>query len=164
VPGLPGYQSSLGKFGVDNNVVFRWQISGSVTLDSGNWSNTLTGNYRSGYRDHEARCADPALTPAQCTAAGQWLGPEIRVVNPTTGAFGSRVALSRTVAEYITMDFQTKYRMNKDLDLVLGIKNFLGVDPPLSLQDAGGGNMRGYDGRYADPLGRTWTFKANYRF
>jgi iron complex outermembrane recepter protein len=164
VPGLSGYQSSLGKFGVDNNVVFRWQISGSMTLDSGAWSSTVSANYRSAYRDHEAVCSVPTLTPAQCTAQGKWLGPEIRVLNPATGALGARVPFSRTVAEYITMDFQTKYRMNKDLDLILGIKNFLGVDPPLSVQDAGGGNMRGYDGRYADPLGRTWTFKANYRF
>lgn len=164
VPGLPGYQSSLGRFGVDNAVVFRWKLAGSLTLDSGPWSTTLVGNYRSGYLDHVARCADPTLSAAECTAQGQWLGPEIRTVDPATGAFGARIAYARKVASYVTLDLQTKYSVNKDLDVTLGIRNVLGEDPPFSMQDAGGGNMRGFDGRYADPLGRTWTLKASYRF
>jgi iron complex outermembrane recepter protein len=164
VPGVPGFQSSLGQFSLKNDVVFRWQLSGSVTLDSGPWSTTLTGNYRSGYRDHEARCSDPSLTPAQCTAQGKWVGPEIRVVDPVTGAFGERAALARRVAQYMTVDLQAKYAVTQALDVTLGIKNLLGEDPPFSVQDAGGGNMRGYDGRYADPLGRTWTLKASYKF
>lgn len=48
--------------------------------------------------------------------------------------------------------------------MTLRIKGLLGEDSPFSMQDAGGGNQRGFDGRYADPLGRTWTLKANYRF
>jgi hypothetical protein len=28
-------------------------------------------------------------------------------------------------------------------------------NPPFSIQDGGTGNMRGYDPRYSDPLGRT---------
>jgi iron complex outermembrane receptor protein len=164
VPGVPEMQSSLGKFDANSAVVFRWQLAGAVTLDSGNWSTTLKGNYRSGYRDHEARCADPALTAAQCTAAGLWLGPDIRSVNPTTGAFGGRIAFARRVAEYFTVDLQTRYSVTKALDVTLGIKNLLDEDPPFSVQDGGGGNQRGFDGRYADPLGRTWTLKANYRF
>ncbi len=169
VPGLPGFQSNLGKFGVDNAVAFRWVLKGSVTLDSGNWSSTFTGNYKSGYRDHVAQCSDPTLTDAECNAAvaagtEQWVGPEIRTVNPTTGAFGARRSLTRQVAEYMTFDFQTKYAFNKAFDLTFGIRNLFNDEPPFSVQDAGGGNMRGYDGRYADPIGRTYYLKANYKF
>jgi iron complex outermembrane recepter protein len=164
LPGLEGFQSSLGKFGVDNNVIFRWKLNGSATLDSGNWSHTFTANYASGYQDHVAVCGDPTLTNAQCTAAGEWLGPEIRTVNPTTGAFGGRVPLTRRVAEYLTMDFQTKYSFSKSLDLTVGVINLAAEDPPFSVQDAGGGNMRGYDGRYADPRGRTWYVKGTFKF
>lgn len=161
VPGLDGYQSSLGKFGADNQVVFRWQLTGAVTLESGAWSTTVAGNYRSGYVDHVARCGNANQTDAQCT---NWIGPEIRRVDPATGAFGSRISFSRKVAEYITFDVQSKYSVTKALDVTVGIKNVFGEDPPFSIQDAGGGNMRGYDGRYADPLGRTWTLKASYKF
>ena len=169
VPGLDGFQSRLGKFSVQNDVTFRWQLAGAVTLESGNWSTTFTGNYRSGYRDHQAKCSDPTLTDAQCNAGvnagtASWVGPEIRTINPTTGNFGARRSLTREVAEYTTFDLQTKYSVTKALDITLGIKNLLGEDPPFSVQDAGGGNMRGYDGRYADPLGRVWTLKANYKF
>jgi iron complex outermembrane recepter protein len=169
VPGLPGFQSSLGKFGIDNAVAFRWVLRGSVTLDAGNWSTTVGGNFRSGYRDHVARCSDTSLTDAECNAAvaagtEQWVGPEIRTVNPTTGAFGARRSLTRQVAEYITFDFQTKYSFTKALDLTFGIRNVFDEAPPFSVQDAGGGNMRGFDGRYADPIGRTYYLKANYKF
>jgi iron complex outermembrane recepter protein len=164
LPGVPGVQSSLGQFDANNTVVFRWQLVGSMSLDSGDWSTTLKGNYRSGYRDHEARCANPALSAAECTAAGLWLGPDIRSVDPNTGAFGGRVALSRQVAAYTTFDLQTRYSLNKALDLTLGVKNLLDEDPPFTVQDAGGGNQRGYDGRYGDALGRTWTLRADYRF
>jgi iron complex outermembrane recepter protein len=166
---LPGFglASSLGKFGPDNNVIFRWKLKGTMSLESGNWTHTVSGNYTPSYTDHVARCSDSTLTDAECSAGvngAVWLGPEIRTINPTTGAFGARVSYTRKVAEYITFDWQTKYSFNKNLDLTLGIINLLGEDPPLSIQDAGGGNMRGYDGRYADPRGRTWTLKASYKF
>lgn len=148
VPGS-GTQSSLGKFGADNSVTFRWQLKGTLALDSGDWTNALSANYKSGYQDHVAGLAS---------------GPEVRTINPTTGAFGGRVAYTRQVAEYLTFDWQTAYRMSKALSLTVGIRNLTDQDPPFSMQDAGGGNMRGYDGRYADPVGRTYYVKANYKF
>jgi iron complex outermembrane receptor protein len=168
IPGF-GLASSLGKFGPDNTVVFRWKLKGSASIETGNWTHTISGNYTPSYIDHQARCSNPTLTDAQCNAAvnagtAVWLGPEIRSLNPTTGAFGPRVSLTRRVADYFTFDWQTKYSFNKNLDVTLGIINVLGEDPPLSIQDAGGGNMRGFDGRYADPRGRTWYLKGSYKF
>jgi iron complex outermembrane receptor protein len=32
------------------------------------------------------------------------------------------------------------------------------------MRNAGGGNQAGYDGRYADPLGRTFYLTGDYRF
>lgn len=164
IPGVDGIQSSLGKFDANSNVIFRWQLSGSVSLQSGAWTNTLTGNYRSGYLDAEARCADPTLTEAQCAAAGLFVGPDIRAINPATGRIGARIFYKRYVDEYMTFDFQTKYQVSKALSVNLLVKNVFGQDPPFSMQDAGGGNMRGYDGRYADPLGRQWIVQGSYAF
>lgn len=164
VPGMPGVQSSLGKFDANNNVIFRWQVSGSVSLQSGAWTSTVTGNYRSGYLDAEARCADPTLTDAQCAAAGLFVGPDIRAIDPATGRIGQRISYKRYVDNYITFDFQTKYQVSKALSVNLLVKNVMGEDPPFSMQDAGGGNMRGYDGRYGDPLGRQWILQGSYAF
>ncbi len=36
--------------------------------------------------------------------------------------------------------------------------------PPLTLQNAGGGNQLGYDGRYADPMGRALYLTGNVKF
>lgn len=162
VPGLPGLQSSLGKFGVDNQVVFRWVMRAGVTLEAGGWTHGLTANYKRGYQDHQARCTVP-LAGTACPG-NQWVGPEIRTINPTTGSFGGRVELTRSVAEYMTFDWQTKYAVTKAFEVTAGVRNILDEAPPFSVQDAGGGNMRGYDGRYADPIGRTYYLKANYKF
>ena len=55
---------------------------------------------------------------------------------------------------YTTWDWQTAYNFNKDIKGTFGILNMFDKDPPLSLQNGGGGNQIGYDGRYADPIGR----------
>lgn len=154
VPGLPGFQTSLGKFGVDQDVVFRWVAKLTASLEAaGGWTHTIAANYKSGYQDHQAVCV-----------AGVCSGPEIRVVDPTTGAFGARVSYTRRVAEYLTFDWQTKFDVSKALSLTFGVRNLTDQDPPFSMQDGGGGNMRGYDGRYADPVGRAYYVKAGYKF
>ena len=53
---------------------------------------------------------------------------------------------------------------NSNLTFTLGIKNLFDRDPPLSLQNGGGGNQIGYDGRYTDPLGRQFYVVGQYRF
>ena len=141
--------TDLGIFGPDNTVVFKTVLQASVGLTTGKWANTLSAHYKSGYTDI-AHVGDGAVFADDPSS-------------PT--AFGAKVDFCcLSVPAYYTFDWQTSYDIAKAVNLTVGIKNLADKDPPLSLQNAGGGNQAGYDGRYADPLGRTYYFRANYKF
>jgi iron complex outermembrane receptor protein len=137
--------SDLGAFGPDNSVVFRVQSRLSLSLEKGPMTNTLSANFKSGYTDQSY--------PA---------GTAIYSVNPD-GSTGPSVAYTGHVPSYTTFDWQSKYELGK-YTLTGGIKNLFDRNPPLSLQNAGGGNMLGYDGRYADPIGRSFYLTAAVKF
>jgi iron complex outermembrane receptor protein len=141
--------TDLGVFGPDNTVVFKTVMQLSVGLQTGKWGNTLSMHYKSGYTDisHVGDGAVFADDPSSPTAFG-----------------GAVNFCCLSVPAYYTFDWQTSYDIAKAVNLTLGIKNLADKDPPLSLQNAGGGNQAGYDGRYADPLGRAYYLRANYKF
>jgi iron complex outermembrane receptor protein len=144
VPGLTGYQSSMGGYGPDTEVTFRWLANLSATLDSGPFSNTVNVQLKPGYKDST--------------------GSEVRLVN-ADGSIGSTVAVSRRVNSYALVDWQGKYDYTKALSFTLGIKNIFNSKPPFTIMNLDGtGNMRGYDARYADPLLRQWYLAAKYKF
>jgi iron complex outermembrane receptor protein len=146
-PGLP-FNTDLGVFGPDQQVVFRWMSNLTASLQTGDWTNTLAVHYRSGYTDAPYSAGDGV----------------VYLANPD-GSLGAAVDLAaHGVPSYTTFDWQTEYRFNKALNLTLGIKNLFDRDPPFSLQTGGGGNMVGYDGRYADPVGRQFYVTAHYNF
>ena len=145
-PGLP-FNTDLGVYGPDQQVVFRTISHLALTLQTGSFSNTLTVNYKSGYQDQ----AYPINT-------------DIFLRNPD-GSLGSSVAFAGLkVPSYTTFDWQAKVNQSDALQLTVGIKNLLDRDPPLTLQSGGGGNQIGYDGRYANPIGRQFYVAANYKF
>jgi iron complex outermembrane receptor protein len=139
-------QSDLGRFGPDNAVVFRVQSHLNLSLVTGKLTNTLTAHYRSGYHD-QAYPVDTA----------------IYAVAPD-GSIGESVAFEglRTPS-YTTFDWQGRYDFGA-FALTAGIKNLFNRNPPLTLQNAGGGNQLGYDARYSDPRGRSFYITGNYRF
>ena len=139
---LPGgKQTDLGKFGGDNNVVFRNIVRLVMGLQYSDWTHTAIVKYRSGYAD-QAFTADSG-----------------NVVDLD----GNGVAYNGRVSSYTTVDWQTRWQYNKDLRFTVGITNLFNEAPPLSLKLVGG-NQVGYDGRYADPTGRAFTAGASYRF
>ncbi|MEF7615834.1 TonB-dependent receptor [Aquincola sp. MAHUQ-54] len=141
------WHSSLGRY-EDGKTTFRNLVRLSGTLYSGAWQNTLTLNYRSGYRD------------ADCTADACGL---VRELNPD-GSLGDVVDMTgRRVSSYTTVDLQTRYAASKALTLTAGILNLFDRDPPLSLK-IDGGHQIGYDNRYTDPRGRTLYLNAQYAF
>jgi len=147
VPGV-GLESSLGRFDSYDNVTFRWISRFVFSLKSSDaLTQSLTFNYRSGYHDKEFT-ADDAV---------------VRSVNDD-GTIGGVVAMKRDVDDYLTLDYQAKWQFNKNLALTAGIRNVLNDDPPFSVRNTGGGNQVGYDGRYTDPLGRTFYATVNYKF
>jgi len=159
IPGQEGYQTSLGKVGPDTEVTFRWLANFSTSLETGAFTNTFNLAVKPGYQDHVAY-----ISGYDANGNPIYQGPEIRTVN-ANGTYGGRVELTRRVKMYALLDWQGKYAVNKALAITLGIKNIADASPPLSVQDLSGtGNARGYDGRYTDPLGRTFYMTANYKF
>lgn len=143
------WHTDLGKFGDDNKVTFRVISSLRASLQDGPFTHTLTANYKSGYRDITFG-ADSAI-----------------YVTKADGTYGDALAVKFPglhVPSYTTFDWQTRYDMTKALQLTFGVRNLFDRNPPYSLQNAGGGNQVGYDGRYADPLGRTVYGTASFKF
>ncbi len=146
-PGI-GTQSSLGKFGPDNNVISRVQMRLTTSAKFGMFAHALTATYKSGYLDQSAAAGDGV----------------IRSVN-ADGTLGDFIDFSgHRVASYTTFDWQTRVDFTKAIKLTVGVKNLFDRQPPFSVRFAGGGNYLGYDGRYADPLGRNFYVTAAYKF
>jgi iron complex outermembrane recepter protein len=144
---LPGgKQTDLGRFGGDNNVVFRDMFRLTLAMQTGDWTNTLSVNYKSGYAD-QPFTADSG---------------NVLAVNPD-GSLGDGVAYNGRVSSYTIADWQTRWDVSKNLRLTVGLNNIFNTKPPLSLKIVGG-NQVGYDGRYADPTGRAIAVGASYRF
>jgi len=144
---LPGgKQSDLGRFGGDNNVVFRDIVRLALGLQYGDFTHTFIVNYKSGY-------ADQPFTADS--------GNVVQLL--PDGSEGDGVAYAGHVPSYTVADWQTRWQATKDLRLTFGITNLFDTKPPLSLKIVGG-NQVGYDGRYADPTGRAIAVGATYRF
>ena len=143
VPGGP-YFSAIGNNAELASVTFRWQGRWQTTLKTGNWTNTLGLNFKSGYND-------VATTVDVLDAAGNVTGSEdVRLRVPT----------------YYTMDLQSQWTPIKNFYVTLGVLNVFDRDPPLSLATSGTnkGQVFGYDDRYYDPRGRTYYLNATYKF
>jgi len=138
--------SDLGQYGYDLGVVFRVQMHAMASLTTGQFTNTLMANYKSGY-------ADEPYTAGEAT---------VKAVN-SDGSL-TNVDYTGHVGSYILWDYNGQYSLNSKLNFTYGVKNLFDKSPPLSLQNAGGGNQVGYDGRYADPLGRTYYVSGHYKF
>lgn len=148
-PGKNKTESSVGRFDSYDDVTFRWISRLVFSLKTNDqWANALTVNYRSAYSDKDYVADDG----------------RIRSVN-ADGTLGGYVDLKgKKVDDYATLDWQTKYSFNKNLSVTGGIRNLLDKEPPMSVRDTGGGNQVGYDGRYTDPLGRTFYVTGSYKF
>jgi iron complex outermembrane receptor protein len=131
------FTDSMGRYGENAAVTFRNVFRATAKLDSGAFSNTLTFNYRSKYKDITVNVRD-------------------MVTN-------TNVPVSLDVPEYFTFDWQGTYRYNKSLDLRAGIKNLFNKAPPFTLRDSSGHQV-GYDPRYADPKLRTLQLTGTYKF
>jgi iron complex outermembrane receptor protein len=147
VPGV-GLENSVGRFDSSDNVVFRVASRLMMSLKtSDQFTHSLTANFKSGYHDKVMTAGDAQL----------------RSVN-ADGTLGAYAGVEREVASYTTFDYQLKANLVKNLTITGGIRNLLNQDPPLSIRNTGGGNQVGYDGRYTDPLGRTFYLTAGYKY
>lgn len=136
VPG-EGFLSDLGAF-QNGTVALRWKARMSNTLDIGGWTHNVSVNYQSGYHD------DPTPVLQRGTTSYE--------------------VLQRDVASHWTLDWQSRWAVDRQLSLVFGAVNLLNREPPLSISFNVGGQMVGYDSRYHDSRGRTLYLRAHYRF
>lgn len=66
------------------------------------------------------------------------------------------------VKGYTLVDVSATVKPIKNLSLTLGVKNLFDKDPPFTNQ--GSTFQQGYDPRYTDPLGRTYTLRGSLSF
>jgi iron complex outermembrane recepter protein len=142
-----GQETSLGKLGSDDQVAFSYIAALSSTLATGPFENTLTMNYRSGYKDQSYSADDGSVF----------------LQNPD-GTLGDAVDFpGLDIPSHITFDYQGTYKVNESLGLTFGIKNLFDKDPPRSIKSVAG-NQVGYDPRYADGTGRLFYIQGKYSF
>jgi iron complex outermembrane receptor protein len=129
--------SDLGVYG-DFGVSPKYRHALTGTLVRGGWNASLTHNYTRGYQDY-----------TNADDVGSVVG-------------GVTYTATRQVANYSTFDATLGYTGFKNLDLAFGIKNIGNTNPPLSRTEAN--FQTGYDAQYTNPLGRTFYFRAKYKF
>ncbi len=139
------YGSSLGRFGADDEVVFRNIANFSATLYHGNFTHTLFMNYKSGYDDQ--------AQTVEVTGTGVPLGQ------------GPDTTVQLEIPSYTTADYQLRWMtLNDSLGLTFGVRNLADKEPHLSLRTSGAGHQVGWDPRYTDGFGRTYYLQASYAF
>lgn len=138
------YYSAIANFAELGSVTFRNQGHWSNTLKTGKWTNTLSLNFKSGYRDQET-------TVDVLDAAGNVTGQE---------------DIRKEVGFYSTIDWQAVWNPNKSWSATIGVLNLTNKPPPFvpSTSGANRGQQFGYDDRYYDSRGRTAYFNASYKF
>ena len=137
------YYSALGNFAELGTVTFRTRGQWTNTLKTGDWSNSLTVNFLSGYHDQET---------------------SVDVLD-ASGAVTGQEDIRMRVGFYSTLDWQTVWA-GKSWGLTLGVLNLTDKSPPFvpSTSGSGRGQQFGYDDRYYDPRGRTAYINASYKF
>lgn len=137
------WETSLNVYGSDAAVQFRNMVVLSGTVDMGRWSHSLTANYKNGYKDKHHDIDNCAVN--------------------TNDAAQDCVDVQLDVPSYTTLDWQTQFRMMKNLELTAGVQNLTDRNPPLSLRNTGSHQL-GYDPRYASAIGRKYYLSAKYKF
>jgi iron complex outermembrane receptor protein len=137
------YDSSLGRKGPDDEVVFRNKLRLVNTLSHGDFVHTLNIAFQSGYMDD--------FFP----------GGSAAIRNEDFSVFDGGVQLR--VPSHTIVDWLTRYNYDESLTILAGAKNVFDNMPPLALGE-NGGHQEGFDPRYFDSYGRTFFLQVNYTF
>ncbi|KZN54180.1 TonB-dependent receptor domain-containing protein [Pseudoalteromonas luteoviolacea] len=147
-PGVFPYEwtSSLGKYGEDEDVVFRNVFNIQNSLTHGDFTHTLRLKYKSGWHDDVVTVgvgtiADPART---------------------NGALQTQ-RIQQHIPSYHATDYRVDYYGFENTTITFGINNLFDKAPPFSLADPEG-HLIGYEGRYYDQFLRTYYISAEYSF
>ncbi len=128
------YVEAVGGAWDASNLYLKWKHTARVSYTKGNWANTLSQNYSSGYKDFV----------------------------PDGVAFAPN--FKPDVERYIVYNLSTSYSGIKDLTVIGGIQNLLNTDPPFTAANVDFAPGTAWDARVANPRGRTFTLNLAYRF
>lgn len=133
------WDTSMG--GGDYATTFRNKISLGSSYTSGNWTNGLSLSFQSEHRDTLVNnCTVKTVDTRECH--------DTQLHMPSQAIF----------------NWQSHFRVSKDIDFTLNIANLFDRQPNLSLAGTNAGHQIGYDGRYSSPIGRSFGVSGKYRF
>jgi iron complex outermembrane receptor protein len=158
-----GRPTEYGTFslGIRGTYVLKYEFQ---TEPNGQWFNPV-GRYSSEF-------GGPVIRYTQVTSFGwQWGAWSANLFNRyLSGYFDQNGTASvsapyrqNSVGAYSIWNLSGTWTGYKGLTLQAGVLNLLNTDPPYSNQ-TGNFGARGYDDRFANPLGRTWQLAARYEF
>ncbi len=131
--------SEINLFTRSSDIGLEWKHTASLGYRRGNWSFLANNLYRNSYVD--------AVLPG--VAAG-------RVVPPNW---------SPRVKPYSVYGLSATYRGIRNITVIAGIKNIFDEDPPFSATyDTNTGAGSSWEPRIADPRGRSYTLRVDYKF
>ncbi len=139
LPNLNWSANEINQFTRSSDIGLEWKHTASIGYRQGNWSFLVNNLYRNAYTD--------AVLPG--VAAG--------LVRPPNW--------SPRVAPYSLYGVSATYRGFKNITVVAGIKNLFDEDPPFSATyDTNFGSGSSWEPRIADPRGRSYTLRVDYKF
>lgn len=139
LPTAPWSLSEINTFTRSSDIGLKWKHTASLGYRRGNWSFLVNNLYRNSYTD--------AVLPG--VAAGL-----VRPVN-----------WKPRVAPYNIYGLSATYRGIKNITVFAGIKNIFNEDPPFSATyDTNTGAGSSWEPRIADPRGRSYSLRLEYRF
>ena len=139
ISSAPFGASEIGVFTRAGDLGIRWKSTASITRTEGDWAATLTNVYRTGYADY--------VIPG--------------IANGTV----KPVNWNPIVQPYSVFNFTLGYTGIKNVSIYAGVKNLFDQDPPFSVTydtDTGAGSS--WEPRVADPRGRSFMLRAEYKF
>jgi|CXWL01.1.fsa_nt_gi iron complex outermembrane receptor protein len=139
IASAPFSKSEVGVFTRAGDLGIRWKHTASITRAAGDWTATLAQVYRGGYADHViSGVANGSVKPAN------W---------------------SPVVKPYEVFNVSVGYSGIKNMTIVAGVKNVFNEDPPFSVTyDTNTGAGSSWEPRVADPRGRAFTLRLEYKF
>ena len=139
LPNTPFGASEIGHFTRYSDLGIRWKHTAHLSYRRGNWTGMVNQIFRSSYVD--------AMLPGVANGS-------VRPVN-----------WDPTVDSYNIFNVSLTYRGIKNMSVIAGIKNLFNTDPPFSATyDTNTGAGSSWEPRVADPRGRSYTLRVEYRF
>ena len=139
LPTAPWGANEVNRFTRSSDIGLEWKHTASLGYRRGNWSVLVNNLYRNAYTD--------AVLPG--VANGLVRPPDWKP----------------RVEPYSIYGLSMTYRGFKNLTVIAGVKNIFNEDPPFSATyDTNTGAGSSWEPRIADPRGRSYTLRVDYKF